>query len=303
MGRREQFTVGELTVTNGISMIEGSVIQGINPSGGVDYYVDNNNGSNANDGFSWGTAKKTLAAAMALSHAKIASGAPYWAARNRIFYKADQETADLILFAQKTDVIGVGHDTGFPYAGILGNHIPANTAYGCHFYNVRFIPVAAGPILTLNACAGSAEFHNCLFDANGTLVATKAILATACTYLKVHNCRFQGAFSAQYILFGAGQALGTEICDNIMLDGAAKGVVTDAGTTASYMGLIKGNIIQCAGVTIDTQATSVFVVVGNRLISAGAVGATSHVIDLTYAADNLLTGNDVGIAIPKHIDA
>lgn len=71
-----------------------------------------------------------------------------------------------------------------------------------------------------------------------------------------------------------------------------------AGTTAKWRGLIMGNLIQCADKFIDTQATSVFNVVDNVCISGEALGASSYVIDLTYAVGNRVTGNDVSATIP-----
>lgn len=270
----------------------------LNASNGVDYFVDGNAGSTRNTGLSWESPLKTLAAAFALSHASIAAGANGWAARNRIFVKGDTFVENLVAWPQKTDVIGVGSDDGFPMAGITGNHVPVNTAIGTRFFNIRFLTVAAGPIITLGAGCSGTKFYDCLFDATGAATATIGIQATASPYLHVKGCRFQGAFATSYITLGTGDALGTEISGNVMTDGAAGGVIVGAGTTASYRGVIDGNIIQAAGKVIDTGATSVFAVVNNTLISAAALGSSSYVIDLTFAANNTITGNDVGAHIP-----
>jgi hypothetical protein len=266
---------------------------------GKTYFVSDNYGSDNNDGSSWVKAFKTLAVAFAASHANISANKYGWDARNTIFVSGSCFNEDLVVFPQKTDVIGVGSNDAFHMAGIVGNHVPVNTNYGCAFYNIRFLTEEAGVIVTLGSTNSGVEFHGCLFDATGTgHVATIGIQATASPYLKVQDCTFQGAFSTSFITFGAGQAAGTVIERNVMLDGADNGIVIVGTTTAAYMGLIRDNLISCADITIDTTATSLFVVVNNQLISLEAVGASSYVIDLTYASNNMLTGNDVSVVIP-----
>ena len=51
------------------------------------YYVEGNAGDDDNDGLTWETAFKTLAVALAASHADIASGSTGWASRNVIYLK------------------------------------------------------------------------------------------------------------------------------------------------------------------------------------------------------------------------
>ena len=70
-----------------VTITEGGLVGTSNPSGGVDYYVNNNTGVDATgDGLSWATAWKTLAKAITASNAKIATtGGAFAAARNRIF--------------------------------------------------------------------------------------------------------------------------------------------------------------------------------------------------------------------------
>lgn len=266
---------------------------------GINYYVSGNYGHDGNTGLSWDSPFLTLAHAFAVSHANIAANSKGWAARNTIFISGDTFVEDLVAWPQKTDVVGVGSDDGFSMAGVTGNHAPINAAIGTRFFNIRFLTSAAGIIVDLTAACSATQFIGCLFDATGTAhTATTGIRATASTYLKVKGCRFQGAFSTSYITLGTGQALGTEIENNVMTDGAAGGIIIGAGATSAYRSLIRKNHIQCAGKVIDTQATSVFNVVDNTLISAAALGASSYVIDLTFAVGNRITGNDVSATIP-----
>lgn len=268
---------------------------------GREFFVSNNFGDDNNDGSSWDKAFKTLAAAITANNADIAADKYGWDSRNKIYLTAGTTTETLVAFPNKCDVIGVGSYDANDMPGITGNHAPVNAGnYGTRFFNILFHGAAvAGPIITLASTSSGIQAIECLFDApvSGT-TNTRAILATASPFLKVINCGFRGPFSADYITFGTGEAGGTQIIGNTMQDSAANGIVLGSGTTASWRGLIRNNFIQCAGITINTQATSVFNVADNNLISAAAVGAGSYVIDLSYASNNYLTGNDVSVVIP-----
>ena len=266
------------------------------------YYADGNFGSDTNDGLSWDTPFATLAIAFAASHANIASGSNRWARRNTIFIAGDSFEEDLVVFPQKTDVIGVGSYNGMSNgANILGNHAPVNAAMGTRFYNVNFEPVTAAVIMTLTGSNWGAEFHECSFKAAGTLVATCAIDATACAHLKIMNCEFLGAFTGDVIDVGAGHASNTVIQGNTIIGGADNGIVITgvATITGSRRGLIADNRISVADKVIDTRATSVFDCIGNDCISGEALGGSSYVIDLTFAARNCITGNDVSVYVPS----
>ena len=285
---------------NGLSSQGVPLFGGVQDISGKTYFVDGNSGNDGNDGSTWAKAMKTCAVAFAASHADIADGAQkHWARRNTVYIAGDTFTENLVAFPQKTDVIGVGSDDGFSMACIEGNHAPVNASLGTRFYNVRFLTKTAVVIVTLASTSSGTQFINCLFDATGSAAtATRGILATASPYLKVIGCQFQGAFVTSYITFGTGQAMGTVIQDNIMVQSAAGGILTGAGTTASYMGVIRGNLVQAVGVAIDTQATSVFVVADNTFISTAALGSGSFVCDLTFAANNVITGNDISRSLP-----
>lgn len=149
------------------------------------------------------------------------------------------------------------------------------------------------------------EFHSCEFRAESNLdiVATRAIKATACVHMKVINCMFGGAFVNNYIDM-RGYIDGTVIEGNNMNGGADNGIMVTAAAaltndTGCTRGLIKNNFIQCADIVIDVNAISAFDVVDNICISGEALGALSYVIDLTYAARNCITGNDVSVYVPS----
>jgi len=270
---------------------------------GSTYFVDGNSGHDGHNGTSWEDAFKTLAVAFAASHADIARGYDRFARRNTIYICGDWFTETLVAFPQKTDVIGVGSADGFKGAGITGLTAPINTAIGTRFFNVNFRSVGAGTLMTLtNACTG-VEFHGCSFHGNGyTSAATTAIDATASNFLKVINCDFTGAFTGDVIDIGAGAVDETVIQGNRIIGGANDGIVETATATITGVrrGLIADNYISVAARPLVTNATSVFDVINNRLISAVALTTTAdvYVIDLSFASGNLVTGNGVQVRVP-----
>jgi len=289
------------TFSDGVFQYGGHPVGNLPDGSGTAYFVDGNSGASGQTGKSWHAALDTFAEAAALSHADIARGADRWARRNTIFIAGDSLTEDLVAFPQKTDVIGVGSKDGYPMANILGNHVIANAALGTRFFNVGFEPVAAGDIMQVGASQWGVQFIGCEFRAAGTLVGVSAIQLTACAHAKILDCDFIGAFTGDVIDIAAGHASGLQILRNRIIGGANDGIVVSgvATITGARRGLIADNYISVAAKTIDTRATSVFDVINNILISANTIGATSYVIDLTFAAKNILTGNDVSVGIPS----
>jgi hypothetical protein len=266
-----------------------------NPSGGTNYYVAGNYGSDSNDGLSWDFPFLTIAVAMAASHADIATS-PNWAKRNRIFISGDEFTENLTAFAQKTDVIGVGSDNGIPTATIIGHHAPVAAAYGARFINVNF-QVDSGVGVTLVGNQGGAQFIDCFFSCDGT--STTGLLATGGTDWVIRGCTFRewgsAAFSTAAISLGTGGSPRTIIENNKILH-SAKGVLVHASRTGQGS-IIRHNLIIATGITID-DAGGTFYVADNTLISAGAVGATSHVFAAAKSANNYVTGSDKTSIIP-----
>jgi hypothetical protein len=270
--------------------------------GGTVYYVENNAGNDAWDGLSVDKPFKTLAKAIAVSNIDI-NRRGRWAKRNTIYYFADTETADLVVFPNKCDVVGCGSYDANTKPGIVGNHVPVNAGnYGTRFYNVWFkAPADASPIVTLASSTSGCQFINCVFSATAT--TTIGIQATASPFLKVLNCRFEGAFVTSYITFGTGEAGGTEIAGNIMVDAAASGIVVGSGMTSSWGSTIHDNFISAAVMTIndDSNTTGLFYVYNNNIISA-ANATTLFVagidINTARAANNFFTAADVAGVYP-----
>lgn len=290
------------TLTNYIDNL-GMGVEQRGAVGGTVYYCDNNAGNDAYDGLSIDYPFKTLAKAAAVSHADM-NRRNRWARRNTIYYFADTETATLVAFPQKTDIVGLGSYDANKMAGITGNHAPVNTAYGTRFFNIWFKgPAVASPLITLTNATSGVEFIGCCFDAAAQ--TTTGITATAHPFLRVRQCRFQGAFATAYISIGAGEAGGLVVRDCIMGDGAAVGILINSGTTTSWRAVIKDNFIQAGTITIDDNSDLMYVI-GNDLISAGAgatVGTMADAmqcdINVFRASGNRLACSNVcGIVVP-----
>jgi len=266
---------------------------------GSTYFVDGNSGSDSNEGSEWTKAFKTVGKAIAISHADMARGSDRWARRNTIFIAGDRFEEDLTTLPQKTDIIAVGSCDGFKRAIIRGTHA-ITSGTGTRLIGVGFDASSAAAIVTLTGCSGI-EFIGCEFNATGSATATCAIDSTATIHLKIVDCNFIGAFSGDVIDIGAGAANGTRIVGNQIVGGADNGIVITGVATAtdSQRGLIADNYIDVADIVIDTRATSVFACINNICISGEALGAGSYVIDLTFAAKNIITGNDVSVGVPS----
>ena len=268
-----------------------------NPSGGTDYYVDANSGSDTlNTGLGWLSPYATLAKAFTVSQVAIASGSTMWAARNRIFIKGDPLTEDLVKFAGKTDVIGVGSVDGLGPARIYGNHAPATTDWmGCRFINVDFLDKAGGAIMTIATLQSGIGFIGCGFLTGAS--TTIGITSTASTDLTIKDCHFNGswntAFSAEAIYLGTGSANRTLIEGNT-IEGAVAGIVVHSGRTGAGS-FVRGNFIQTTSGKCINDASSTLYIIGNRGITGAAKGSSlaGAVVGSTHlAGDNNFTCSD-----------
>ena len=267
---------------------------------GRSFYVAGNFGDDTNDGSSWDKAFKTFAAAITANNADVAADKYGWATRNRIYISGDTFEETLVAFPNKCDVIGVGSYDANLMAGITGNHAPVNAGnYGTRFINVHLKGAAvAGPIITLASTTSGLALWECLLDApvSGT-TNTIGVQATASPFLQIVNNKFRGPFSASFVTFGAGEAGGSRIVGNEMLDGADNGIVVNASTTTSWKSVIADNLIECADLTIDDNS-DLFVIKNNILISGENVGASSYDFNVALASLNYLTGADKTSLIP-----
>ena len=232
------------------------------------FYVDVNAGAAGNDGTSWESAYKTLAAAIAASNESIAAGASGWAARNRIFYKGDNNEDDaetLITLANKCDIIGVGSYDHRPYPVMIGNHVIGSGAYmGCRFINMGFLsPAAGGVIFTAPTTTSGLAFLNCHFDGRSTTPATKALMLTAIEQCSILGCDFIGKYSTTTIDIGTGSSRALRINNNFIESGAI-GITTHASMTcADAIATILNNVFDVVTLFIDDDSDKCLVG-GNR---------------------------------------
>ena len=281
------------------------------PSAGRDisgstYFVDNNSGSDSNDGSTWERAFKTFAKAVTISNLDIARGSDRWARRNTIYYCADTEKATIVAFPNKCDVVGCGSYDANGRAGITGHHAPVNAGnYGTRFFNMHFKATAtASPLVTLASTSSGIEFYNCVFDGVVGTVTT-GITSTAAPFLRVQNCEFWGAFATAAISIGTGANIRMEILGNRITQ-AAIGITVNASATFACDAIIDGNIIHAAGITIDDNSDKC-IVTNNGLISDASVTtvatcAEASDINAALACGNYLTAANVANILWPTVD-
>jgi len=288
----------------------GTLLGRLSPAGYV-FYVDQNAGDDSNDGSSWASAFQTLSVAMAASTAAVASAAFGWSARNVIYAKGDPSGSDsfvedLVLLAPKTDIVGVGSWDRFPYAGLMGNHVPvgATCSFGTRFFNFKFRGDATtgGDIWVLTNATSGLEFHNCLFDGKSGTAATGAIVSpvTPPEHLKIVDSQFLGVYSDSVIeIAGTGSARGLLIKGN-HIEGADVGVEIGASVTASTGAtleaiFIEDNKIVTTGMSIK-DSSGVAYITRNNCYSGAAKATTGFGIltgTLARMQDNRITGSDI----------
>ena len=267
------------------------------------YFVENNAGSDSNDGSCWDKAFKTLTYALAISHANIAAGNKGWASRNTIFIKGDPITEDLTKFAQKTNVVGVGSTADVPYTTIIGTHAleaQATADYmGCHFYNIQFQDDGASVNITIPADQNGIEFHNCLFTmASGCLTAIKA---TSVYRLKIEDCKFRPDAIGNKFANCAIWILGTTVGGIEINRNDIYGTIgIDCDSTNAVDCQVKDNLIVAATFVIDDESQDL-IVSGNNMITATANDITPQEVchvNVKLAVNNVLTGDTKTTAMP-----
>ncbi len=273
------------------------------------YFVDGNKTSDSNDGSSWANAFQKLSTALAASHANIAITANRnWAGRNIIYMKADSITEDLVILADKTDVIGVGSQDYHSMPQIVGNHVPVSTnCQSCRFFNVKFkSPAAGGVIWTLISLQPGLQFNGCEFNAghaSGSVTcATIGVKATAVPRLMIKNSHFAGKFSTAGIHLLTGASNGTMIISNV-IQSAGIGIDCDSGFASNdEKAFCIGNMIYATGLGIDDDSAGGMLYFDNRIISAGTIGGNSYDIDGPDACGNIISGSNTATTWPLAVN-
>lgn len=259
------------------------------------FYVDGNVVSSGN-GLSWLSASKTLAEGLAMAHAYMStSGNRAWAHRATVYCCGDDLTEDLVILAEKSDVIGVGTSSGWDRCGLIGNHVPVTTnTWACRFYNIHFSATTQGIIWDLTAPSHGIKFIDCEFEDRGP-AHTHAIRATVVQQMEIANCRWYalnaGRFTTAAIAIGAGNSFGLYIHDNVIA--GAVGIVID-GSATSVGGrlLIDNNIITTGGKVIADASNKAYVT-RNRCSTDVSEATPGDMWDgaARYWCDNIITGS------------
>ena len=284
------------TVNEDVALAAGAGTLGLK-SGGTVYYVDGNKSTAGTGTGGWDNAFNTLSAAMAASHANIAvSSRRAWATRNTIYVRADAITEDIVILAQKTDIIGVGSDDAFEKALIIGTWIIPDTVnyQGCHIYNMKFYDDGAGGALMDIDTQSGLEFHGCVFNANAT--DTIGLQVEECHNLKVIGCEFSdqgtnGGFTASAIKV----VNDTDAVWNYRITGnyvRSDDIGLDFDETDSEGCVVSDNYFDTAGLWIDDEGDDILVI-KNIAITAVDTGTTTAGYDfnLAKAAGNIQTGS------------
>ena len=272
------------------------------------YFVENNAGSDGNDGSSWDKAFKTLAKAITVSNAAIAANSKGWASRNTIFIKGDACEVDLTTGATKCDIIGVGSCDAEPRARIIGEHAftGSSTQMGMRFFNLEFVNDDTSALFTVTTPYGI-EWHNCWFTEGAD--CTHAIVTDGATGTRVviEGCVFRPRntgtkFATAAIDISTVLTYGLEIRNNI-IDGTI-GIDIDTAAGSIHQAYIDNNVIIATGMVIDDESEDC-IVTNNRMMSAGDNSTETTVIQIgtALAAGNILTGTDSTQNYPVISDA
>jgi len=266
------------------------------------YYVENNAGSDGNDGSCWDKAFKTLAHAITVSNANIAAGPSGWASRNTIFCKGDAITENLTTGATKCDIIGVGSCDAQPMARLTGTHAftGGSTLMGMRFFNLEFWNDSADSNFTFTTCDGI-EFHNCKFTAYaGSTYGVSWVGATG-SDIVIENCIFRPTntgtrFATAAILLDQTTCNGF-VCRNNIIEGA---VGIDIDSTTLRQGYIDNNIIVATTYVID-DASQTVIVTNNQMITDETTDVTPQEVcsvNIKLAANNTVSGATKSCEMP-----
>jgi hypothetical protein len=264
------------------------------------FYVDGNVVSSG-DGLTWGTAFKTLTEGLAAAHSYQSTSANRaWAHRATVYACGDSLTEDLIILAEKTDIIGVGSTNAMDRCELIGNHVPVTTnCWGTRWYNFQFKELDAGAMWTLTSVSSGLKFIGCTFSVREAALATIGVLWTATFDLEIAHCLFDAypsGFSTAAISIGAGTSDKIQIHDNYIL--SAIGILVNASYAQTAGNLhIDNNVFHCSTLCIDDNS-DLALVTNNQMVSSATIGANMYNLNVALAAGNIATGSDNTLDVP-----
>lgn len=258
------------------------------------YFVDPTNGSDSNDGLSWGTALATYTAARTLNNATVD-----WAKTPKLYNAillapGVYDTASMA-FPYYCHVIGCGipgTDTAAEFNTALA--CLTGTMLGCGLHNLRFETAAAGPCLDVGICNNSI-IEDCEF-ANSDAVGATALDTENCTHLifrrnKVGSGMTTGMAYGIYARGGADKYFhNCEVYENTIFASTA-GIFIQDTCTASQARIWNNRIGPAAclkGIDDNNGGSYCF---GNQIT---AVDAIEHANSGTQCVGNLVINNGTG---------
>lgn len=261
------------------------------------WYVDLNRKSQG-EGRSWDDAFNTYAAAIAAATAWFAvSNERAWAKRGTIYCCSDGETEAITTLPSRTDLVGVGTDTGaFPKVTGVHTVAAAPSGNGVRIINMGFIHSAGtAPILTLPSGLHGVELHHVhLYKGEGALPTAGLVVNTSRDWMlnDVNIYPDAGAAKCSIGLSIAGTTSGhgrAKILNSLIV--GVEGIDV-ADTSAFFEGAIcRDTIIIATALCVDDNSDAI-AFIDNYLITAAAGGSSdgSGVVDWNV---NLICGNKV----------
>lgn len=155
---------------------------------GQEWFVDQVNGNDGNDGLSWATAFSTIATAVT-ANATYRALAANVNSRNRIYIGGGWFTEVVTALPWGCDIVGCGTQVGYP-TRMAGLWTIATKVIGCRIYNLHFNVNSATTVLSLTDSSWYNEFHNCEFYAGTS--SGYALYFHDSNYTIIDKCRFIG---------------------------------------------------------------------------------------------------------------
>lgn len=228
------------------------------------YFVECNAGNDDYDGHDWKHALKTLEQAIKLSNASIANSpigyGRGWAARNKIYIKADACGEDLTTGATKCDIIGVGSCDAEPRARITGEHTftGGSTQLGMRFFNIEFYQDDTSAIFTLTTPQGI-EFHNCIFTEQTSCTNAIVTGGAIATNMVIKNCIFRSRadgvrFATSAIDLSAVLTYGF-VMEDCVIEGA---VALDIDSTSCFQAYVRNCLFIATTYCVDDDSNDVY---------------------------------------------
>jgi len=284
---------GTKIMGSGVGEIEALVGLGL----GVNFYVDGDNGDDANDGKSWATAFKTIQVAITASNALVDWT---WKKFNTIWVMPGTYPENLDGDILMTHIVGLGirgTDTQvkiFPTTGSVLSKVLAASCnlVGAHLANLWFEVKEAVPILDIEV-ANSSLIEHCQFYTTEA-VAPTGIDTENSSHLEIRHCDFgvgggPGFAFAMYFRGGASKYLhNARIHDNKIF--ADVGIWIEGNCTASEA-VIQHNKIIAGTIGVDDNNGASYVI--ENFISSLAGDAIDHDGDAGHTVGNRIVDSGV----------